>query len=57
MMKWYNNERLIELLCFAFPPLGIYALVKNETIRSKPKKILLAIVGTMGFLFFIYYMV
>jgi hypothetical protein len=39
--KWYNNGATLGILLFIIPPIGIYAVLKNENIQSKLMKTLI----------------
>ncbi|CAN5387407.1 hypothetical protein BH23BAC2_BH23BAC2_22260 [soil metagenome] len=43
--KWYNSRTSVEILLLMMPPLGLYALYRNRTIRSRTVKMLYAIIG------------
>jgi len=45
--NWHNSRSLIEILLIFMPPLGLYALYKNTSIRSENIKILYGIIGIM----------
>ena len=48
--KWYNIEMLVDVLLFVFPPLGIYAIYKTDTIKSKANRLIGSLFGVASFM-------
>lgn len=46
--NWYNSRSLIEILLFFMPPIGLYALYKNTSIKSGNIKILYGVIGIIS---------
>lgn len=40
--KWYNNEALLGALLLFAPPLGLYGVYKNQSIKSVFKNVIYA---------------
>ena len=52
-VKWYNNRAKVIFSLQAFPPLGIYALLRSTAFSVKQK--LLVALGVSAFIaFFVY---
>ncbi|MCM4161853.1 hypothetical protein FHG64_11845 [Antarcticibacterium flavum] len=45
--NWYDSRSLVEILLFMLPPLGLYALYRNNSIRSQNIRILYATIGIL----------
>lgn len=46
---WYDNEMLVDVLIFLLFPLGIYALMRTDKLRSGPAKIFYGLTGAVAF--------
>lgn len=51
-VKWYEQNKLLDILLFIFPPLAIYGIYKSKKILV-PMKILLILIGVMNITVFL----
>jgi hypothetical protein len=55
--NWYNNEALLGALLLFVPPVGLYALYKNDNVKQSFKNIIytaflvVAIIFVIRFIF------
>ena len=55
--KWYDNPKLVDILLFILPPIGIYGVYKTNKIKSSIFKISYGLIGFLGFVLTIIYFI
>lgn len=55
-IKWYNNTEMVGAFLLFLPPVGIYGILRSETIDSKWKKLTYATLALVVILLIMFYL-